>query len=294
MKTTSRRALPRAAALCAASLLCATGAVAQNADAQGVCLSVEQNGETLSALGSAWHNLEDGEELTIEFAGGKAVVSNGTAVVATLPCTEDGAMVVRTGEMSGDNRLAFSVSSEGYSTLYSPFQLTVPEGSGVEVYAPSFEDGKLKLTSATRLEPGTVVPPEIGLVLKNAGDIAFPFTGSAAAAIPTALSGTSLAIPTPEASGQTVCTLTHDSADPSLFGFGKHGGSTLAAGEAYFLSEDGLSFVPFSLSDGTSGVSGVAVSASSAPLLDGKYVERGRVVIVKGGSKYTDSGVRAR
>lgn len=294
MKTTYRRALPRAAALCAASLLCAAGAVAQTADAQGVRLSVEQNGQTLSALGSAWHTLEDGEELAIEFSGEKAVVTKGAAVVASLPCTDDGAMVVRIGEMSDANSLTRSVGASGYATLYSPFQLTVPEGAGVEVYAPAYEDGKLKLTPATRLEPGTVVPPETGLVLKNAGDIVFPFTGSEAAAIPTALSGTSLAIPTPDVSGQTVCTLTHDAADSSLFGFGMCTGATLAAGEAYFLSAGGQSFVPFSLSDDTTGVSRVTVSPSSGALPDGKYVEGGRVVIVKDGCKFTDSGVRAR
>ncbi len=294
MKTTSRRALPRAAALCAASLLCATGAVAQ----QGATLSVQQSGSPVTAVGSAWHKVAGGTPLTIECQDGKAVVSYGTARVASLPCTEGGALVIEPGGLSGDNQLPLAVSSDGWSTLYSPFQLTVPEGSDVEVYAPTFEDGKLQLTSATLLAPGTAVPPETGLVLKNAGDIAFPFTGSAAGETESALSGSSLVVPTLQASGQTVYTLGHAKDDASLFGFFKYTGSRLSAGKAFLLASDAqsaaLSFVPFFVGGETTGLPGIETPAAPAAPRDGKYIEGGRVVIVKGGRVYTASGVRIR
>lgn len=78
-------------------------------------------------------------------------MSNGTNVVATLPCANSGALVVELGQPSEENTLSCGVSYKGYATLYSPFQLTIPDSSEVEVFAPTYEDGKLVLSKSTRL-----------------------------------------------------------------------------------------------------------------------------------------------
>lgn len=289
MKRNNKQMLTKGLALCAVSLLGVSGAFAQSA-----CITVQQDGTKVNAVGSAWHTLDEQTGLTITCADGKVAVSNGSAVVASLSVVTGSDLVMEFGKDSTDNSLNCSVSSAGYSTLYSPFQLTVPTGSAVEVYAPTYENGKLLLTDDTRLEAGTVVAPETGLILKNEGSIALPFTGSAASTVNSALSGSSLTIPVPTVSGQTIYTLGHATDDASLFGFFKYSGSTLAAGKAYLAvsetSSAAKAFVPFSFDYDITGIHDA--SAASSSLHDGKYLEKGRLVIVKGGQKYNISGNR--
>ncbi len=292
MNIYAKRSSSRSVALCVALLLGVGGASAQSA-----CLSVQQNGTKISSLGSAWHSLSDGAELTINFADGKAVVSNGSSTVATLPCSDGGELVVELGDQGeASNTLECSVSSVGYSTLYSPFQLTVPLGSEVEVYAPSYVDGKLMLTDDTRVAAGTVIAPETGLILKNEGTIGFTFSSSTPTNEGSVLSGSSLKIATPSVSGQTIYTLGHATDDASLFGFYRYTGATLAAGKAYFVSSDSqssaLAYVPFYFGDDVTGINDANSSVST--LADGKYLEKGQVVIVKSGKKYNVSGNRIR
>ncbi len=153
------------------------------------------------------------------------------------------------------------------------------------------------LTDDTRLEAGMVVAPETGLILKNEGDILFAFSNSTFSSnISSALSGSSFTTSNPSLSGQTIYTLGHASDDASLFGFFKYVGATLAAGKAYFVATDAQSnaqaFVPFSFGDEVTAVHDA--STSSSTLCDGKYLEKNRVVIVKGGQKYNVSGNRIR
>ncbi len=289
MNRNNKQKLTKSLALCAVSLLGVSGAFAQSA-----CLSVQQNGAKVEALGSAWHTLDEQTELTLECVDSKVVVSNGSAVVASLPTIEGGEFVMAFGEASADNSLSCNVSSVGYSTLYSPFQLTIPSGSDVEVYAPTYKDGKLLLTDTTRLAAGTVIAPETGLILKNEGSISLAFTGATPSNVSSALSGSSFSISTPVLSDQAIYTLGHASDDASLFGFFKYTGSTLAAGKAYFVAteaqSEAKSFVPFSFDDEVTGIYDASTTYSS--LIAGKYIEKGRVVIVKNGKKYNVSGNR--
>ena len=285
MNNYQKHALLRSAVLCAASLLSAGGAFAQS-----VCLSVEQDGAKVSALGTAWHSLDEQTEFTLEFADGKVAVSNGSATVASLAYGDDGSLVLDFGEAPGDNSLSCSVGTMGYATLYSPFQLTIPTGSDVEVYAPAYENGELLLTSATRLAAGTVVAPETGLILKNEGNISFAFTSSTPSGVSSVLSGSSLTIPPPSLSGQAIYTLGHASDDASRFGFCKYADATLAAGKAYLVATNAQAFVPFSFGDEVTAIHNASASYSSLP--DGKYLEKNMVVIVKDGHKYDVSGNR--
>ncbi len=230
MKRSDKQMLAKGLALCTVSLLVVSGAFAQ---CRSACFSVQQNGTKVADVGSACHTLDGQSVLTLKCEDGKVTVSNGSAVVASLPTTEDGELVIEFGEAGADNSLNCSVSSAGYSTLCSPFQLTVPENSDVEDNAPTYEDGKLLLTDDTRLAAGTVVAPETGLILKNEGSIALAFTGVAPSSVSSALSGSSVTVPTPALSGQTIYTLGHAKDDASLFGFFKYAGSTLAAGKTY-------------------------------------------------------------
>ncbi len=293
MMTQKKRRTLRRMLLAVAVMMVADCGFAQSE--QGVSLSVQQNKSALSSLGVASHSLADGALLTIEFQNGKAVVTNGTSVVASLPCNNGGELVVKpVSAYSGSGILNCSVGDAGYSTLYSPFQLTVPTDSEVEAYAPTYEEGKLLLTEATRLAPGSVVAPETGMILKNKGDIAFQLSNAESVSVNSALSGSSLLIPTPSVSGQTIYTLGHAVDDNTLFGFYRYVGSTLAAGKAYLQTTDAqssaLAFVPFSFGDDITGIAHDATSSSS--LFNGKRIENGQVVIFKNGKKYNVSGNR--
>lgn len=283
--------LSRSMAFFAGSLLAIGGAFSQS-----VCLSVQQKSEKISSLGTACHPLSD-DAITIECEGDKAIVKKKTTEVASLPCSDGGALVVTLSDDSEDSSLSCTIGSEGYATLYSPFQLTVPEESGVEVYAPTYVDGKLMLTDETRLVAGTVVPPETGLILKNEGNVTFPFTSLASSSVSSALSGSSLVITVPSATNQTIYTLGYATDDASLYGFYKYVGSTLQAGKAYLLATDVQSlaqvFVPFSFGDELTGISDASTSSFSS-LLNGKFLEKGQVVVVKNGKKYQVSGRRIR
>ena len=197
---------------------------------------MQQNGEQVTAVGTAVHSLS-GQSLTIEAKAGKVNVSTGSDVVASVPYTNGGELVVE-GSSESSNLLNATVGSVGYGTLYSPFQLTVPDNSEVEVYAPTLVDGNLMLTDETRLAAGTVINPETGLVLKNEGSISFSLTGDASSSVASALSGSSLAIATPVVDGCTLCTLGHALSDNSLFGFFKYTGTSVSAGKAYLLLND--------------------------------------------------------
>ncbi len=294
MNRLKKLALAKGAALCAISLLSTGAAFAQHA-----CFSVHQNGEELLDLGEAWYPLINGEKLTIDFADGKVNVSGNNGVLATLPCTEGGqlAMEFSTKSGSGIRSHTYRVTERGYATLYSPFQLTVnvPDNEAeVEVYAPSYVDGKLMLTDETRMKDGTVIPPCTGLILKNNGAIELDLSNGTSSSVSSALSGSALKIPVSSVSGQTIYTLGYAKDDTSLYGFFKYIGTTLAAGKAYFAEAQSgsnvLSFLPFGFAGDVTGIA--TATTAPASLRNGKYIDNGQVVIVKNGQKYNVSGNR--
>lgn len=272
-----------------AALLFGLGTV--SAQAQSVGLSVKQDSIAVGKLGTAVHSLA-GDSLTIEVVDGKVVVTNGNGKVASLPCANGGELVVESSDAEQSGSLSATVDSSGYGTLYSPFQLTVPDSSDVEVYAPELVDGRLMLTDATRLAAGTVVNPETGLVLKNAGTVSFSLSGSAPSSVESALTGSSLTIETPSLDDYTLCTLGQAQGE---YGFYAFLGDTVPAGEAYLLLDNAESDETYVLfDDGHSGETGIEDATSVSSSADGKRVEDGRLVIVKGNRKYTVDGVRIK
>lgn len=84
MKRSDKQMLAKGLALCAVSLLVVSGAFAQSRSA---CFSVQQNGTKVADVGSACHTLDGQTVLTLKCEDGKVTVSNGSAVVASLPTT---------------------------------------------------------------------------------------------------------------------------------------------------------------------------------------------------------------
>lgn len=55
------------------------------------------------------------------------------------------------------------ISDAGYATMVAGYNIVVPE-KDVEIYGVNIQEGKAKLF---RIEPGTTVPQETGLLLKG-------------------------------------------------------------------------------------------------------------------------------
>lgn len=237
---------------------------------------------------------------TVSFVNGKAVMTIGNTTVASVPVSNGGVMVVdccafdeATDAHDTMNKITKSPSATDrpYVTLFSPFQVVVPEGC--EVYAPEFDSSTetLLLTNANKLPAGAVVPVETPLVVKGDKSVDFTFSANHATCKPeSALSGTSLRILTP--TDGTVFTFGHDKTDTSLYGLFRYVGETLPPGVAYLKAaagETSTKYIPVVLDDSeTTGIRQQNTLQTAATTT--KMAENGRIVICRGNKKYNING----
>lgn len=235
---------------------------------------------------------------TVRFVNNKAVMTIVNTTVASVPITDGGVMVVdccsfdeNTDEHSKLNKVTKTPSATTpYVTLYSPFQVAVPDGC--EVYAPEYnaEAEVLRLTPGNRLPVGTIVPAETPLVVKGDASVDFNFSVNHATCAPrNSLSGTSLRIPTP--SDGTIYTFGHDKTDHSLFGLFRYVAATLPPGVAYLKTDatQTAKYIPMTYDDSDTD----AISQPNQQIAQhtvGKAIENGRVVIYRNGKKYNING----
>lgn len=260
---------------------------------------VQQNGVKIDQLGTAVFTLSATSFPTVEFdENGKAVMKIGENTVAVLPMNDNGQLVVEFESTVAEeslNKVTKTFSNE-YATLYSPFQLTVPESSAVEVYAPTYDEANqlVKCNSTTQIASNDVIPIETALLLKRSSStigsetpasIDFEITADAATDThESALSGSSLLIDVPTTEvGNTVYTLGHKDGETTKYGFFEYSGSKLNPGLAWLKT---VSMPPeakfFSISfdeDETTGVS--EFCEDSLKVREWKFIENGHVVIVK-------------
>lgn len=237
---------------------------------------------------------------TVSFVNGKAVMTIGNTTVASVPVSNGGVMVVdccafdeATDAHDTMNKITKSPSATDrpYVTLFSPFQVVVPEGC--EVYAPEFDSSTetLLLTNANKLPAGAVVPVETPLVVKGDKSVDFTFSANHATCKPeSALSGTSLRILTP--TDGTVFTFGHDKTDTSLYGLFRYVGETLPPGVAYLKAaagETSTKYIPVVFDDSeTTGIR--QQNTLQTAVTTTKFAENGRIVICRGNKKYNING----
>lgn len=261
--------------------------------------NVNQNVGKVEQLGTAVFGTQYTTP-TVSFVNGKAVMTIGNTTVASVPVSNGGVMVVDccAFDEAADahdtmNKITKSPSATDrpYVTLFSPFQVIVPEGC--EVYAPEFDPSTetLLLTNANKLSAGDVVPVETPLVVKGDKSVDFTFSANHATCKPkSALSGTSLRIPTP--TDGTVFTFGHDKEDKSLYGLFRYVGETLPPGVAYLKAAAGATstkYIPVVLDDSeTTGIRQQNTLQTAATTM--KMAENGRIVICRGNKKYNING----
>lgn len=265
------------------------------AHAQSIYTYVQQNGEKLGKLGTASFEVNAGSNPTVEFVNGKAVMTIGGNKVASLPMSHGGELVVEWTTTLGEselNRLTKSPTAERpFATIYSPFQLVVPEGS--DVYAPSFDSSSnlLYLVPENKLAAGDIVPPETALTLHGTSTVDFAFSAAAATCSPkSSLSGTALKIDVP-ADG-TVYTYGIGNTGPQTgkFGLFRYTGKTLGAGLCWLQTDKTqvASYIGLMFDSLPTGVDGVERALYAGRTV--KVVENGRVVIKTANRKYNING----
>lgn len=260
---------------------------------------VQQDGVKIDKLGTATFEISAGSYPTLEIdASGKAVMKIGDNTVAKLPISDNGQLVVEfetTVAEANLNKVTKTYTND-YATLYSPFQLTVPEGGSVEVYAPTYDEAThvVNCNSTTQISASAVIPVETALLLKNAGTIDFAISALAATDTHTsALSGSSLQIDVPSVgAGNTLYTLGQESTDASKYGFFRYTGSKLNPGLAWLTA---ASLPPqakcYTIVIDNDEATGISLTPNlSSRNGDGKFLENGRVVIVKNGKKFNLNG----
>lgn len=269
------------------------------ANAQKAYTYVQQNDVKIDKLGTAAFDLSKDSHPTVEFdANGKAVMRIGDNIVARLPMSKKGQLVVEFDTSVADadlNKVSKTVTN-AYATLYSPFQLTTPEGSTVEVYAPTYDEAShlVKCNSSTLIADGAVIPTETALLLKNAGTIEFTISaGAATDNHVSALSGSSLLIDVPtEESDNTLFTLGHETSDASKYGFFQYTGTKLNPGLAWLVAPSLTSaeakYYAIDLDDDVTDVS--QIENEKLKMENYKFIENGRVVILKNSKKYNLNG----
>lgn len=176
---------------------------------------------------------------TFKVVDGKLVMTVGDndANVAELPLKNGAEMHVTVAAYDeSQNKKAVAVSSAGYSTLYSAFQVTVP--SGVEVYAPAYdaERNVLKMNSETLVAEGTVLPAGTGVVLKNQGIYDFAYSDAEPTAVTSALTGSVVAAPVTDYDG-TIYSLAKED---NVVAFYRYTPSATVGGKAFLVLNKSL------------------------------------------------------
>lgn len=277
-------------------MLSVTGGIAH---AQSIYTYVQQNGEKLGQLGTASFEVNAGSNPAVEFVDGKAVMTIGDNKVASLPMSHGGELVVEwTTTLGGSelNRLTKSPTDKRpFATIYSPFQLVVPEGS--DVYAPSFDSSSnlLYLVPENKLAAGAIVPPETALTLHGTSSVDFAFSADAATCAPTsALSGTALKIAVP--TDETVYTYGIGKTGPQegKFGLFHYTGKTLSAGLCWLQTNktQGASYIGLMFDSLPTGMDGVERALYAGRTV--KVVENGRVMIKTTDRKYNINGQKEK
>lgn len=265
------------------------------AHAQSIYTYVQQNGDKLGQLGTASFEVNVGSNPTVEFVDGKAVMTIGGNKVASLPMSHGGELVVEWTTTLGEselNRLTKSPTAERpFATIYSPFQLVVPEGS--DVYAPSFDSSSnlLYLAPENKLAAGAIVPPETALTLHGTSPVDFAFSAAAATCSPkSALSGTALKIDVP--ADETVYTYGIGKTGPQegKFGLFRYTGTTLSAGLCWLQTNktQGANYIGLMFDSQPTGMDGVERALYAGRTV--KVVENGRVMIKTANRKYNING----
>lgn len=196
--------------------------------------------------------------------------------------------------VSPSEEVSVTIGSTGYSTFSSPVPLNFAGIDGLTAFvATTVADGAVKLS------PVTTAPANTGLVLKGTAGASYniPVTNSAATPASNLLVGciVNTTVAADATSGFNNYVLVNEGGIAefqSLVDFG----ATVTAGKAFL--KNGAVSSPARLSivfeDDATAIKTVDAAAKSGAQADGKYLEKGKIVIVKNGTKFNANGQRMK
>lgn len=275
--------------------------------AQSIYTHVEQNGTSLEdRLGTAAFGLT-GYQYTVSFKDGKAVMTTSDNVVASLPMTHGGELVVEHVTEQSTPGYVTKTYKENvpYLTVFSPFQLMVyykteytgNSGNTGEVHVPVYDSEKkvLSINSDTKVDNYTIIPAETPILITgHTADVHLPIvTGSSASFNKEgSLSGSSLKINKPTDGTIYTFGFGKEEAYKDQFGLFRFVGTSLSPGVAYLQTDqstDEAKYIPISFDDKeATAINNLEDTKHSIGI--SKRIENGRVVIIKDGKKFNING----
>jgi len=193
---------------------------------------------------------------------------------------------------TGDATVSATIGSTGWTTFASPCALdlsnmTASEGDVKAYYASAIGGGKVTMTSTE----STGVAAGEGLMLKGTvgATITIPVAASG-----TAISGNKLVGCTSEtvlAKNASYYVLVNN--DGAEFQSLEDNGATIPAGKAYLNAAVSGARLSIVFDDATA-IKDVDASVKAGAQADGKYLEKGKIVIVKNGTKFNANGQRMK
>lgn len=129
-----------------------------------------------------------------------------------------------------------------YATIYSPFQLVVPDNDNLEVYAATYDDGERTIVlKDKKLDAGKIVPVGRCLVMKRkVTDTSFDFTfstGTPDVETENYLFGTAVEKTAPETTSEIAPYVEGVGNISGKEGFFRYTGLTLGAGKVYVMAK---------------------------------------------------------
>lgn len=245
-------------------------------DGATVNMTIERSGANLTI--TAVHTPKTGDAFTQTFTH-ESFPAEGDVVVRLL--TENACLDLLP--------VTVPISSYGWATFSSDYALDFSKATeGLEAYMITGHEG----TVVTKAQVTGTVPARTGLLLKGAeGSYNIPIVGSSDTDISAnkLVAGTGASVSAE--SGKTKYVLGVSASSEAEFQKIDGTPATVATGKAYLEFNGVISARAMSFEgDEITGIENVVAAPAEATLMEGKFIENGKLVIVKNGMKFNAAG----
>ena len=185
-------------------------------------------------------------------------------------------------------KVSATIGDAGWATLYTPYALDFSDVDGLTAYTAACDGSTVTLTEVSN------VPANTGVVLKgDAATYSIPATASSSTEQGDLLGSATEATAYDAFDGYTLYVLTTVDEGANVQ-FNPVNEGSIAAGKAFLkISGSSSARALRVVFDGITGVDNVE-AAAEAKAQDGKFIENGKIVIVKNGVKYNAAGQQVK
>lgn len=248
-------------------------------DGATVDLTVSRSGATVNI--SATITPISGDEMTLTSSITPTKEGFATSDITVRPLVELGYLDILP--------VTAIISSYGWATFSSDYALDFSKATeGLEAYMITGHEGNV----VTKAQVTGTVPANTGLLLKGAaGNYTVPIVGSSSTDVSANLlvAGTGASVSAEE--GKTKYVLGVSASSEAEFQKIVSTPATVATGKAYLEFNEVISARSMRFEgDEITGIENVVAAPAEATLMEGKFIENGKLVIVKNGMKFNAAG----